>query len=44
VTISDCDFGTPANSEQPFYLYNVKELKLNNVKVGGKTYNDTLSA
>jgi polygalacturonase len=44
VTISDCDFGTPANREQPFYLYNVKELKLNNVKVGGKTYNEAFSS
>ena len=23
VTIADCDFGTPANTAQPYYLYNV---------------------
>ncbi|UGQ45582.1 glycoside hydrolase family 28 protein [Massilia endophytica] len=44
VTISDCDFGTPVNAEQPFYLYNVKGLKLDRVRVGGKDYSTTLSA
>jgi polygalacturonase len=44
VTISDCDLGTPANSEQPVYLYNVKGLVLKNVKIGGKVVNKTLSA
>jgi len=44
VTISDCDFGTPVSTEQPFYLYNVRDLKLNRVRVGGKEYNTTLSA
>jgi polygalacturonase len=44
VTISDSDFGTPANLEQPFYLFNVKGLQLKNVTVGGKVHNETLSA
>ncbi|GJI95323.1 hypothetical protein RugamoR57_20410 [Duganella caerulea] len=44
VTISDCDFGTPANMEQPWYLYNVQGLKLDNVTIGGKIHNTTLSA
>jgi polygalacturonase len=44
VTISDCDFGTPVSTEQPFYLYNVRDLKLSRVRVGGKEYNTTLSA
>ncbi|HEY4079326.1 MAG TPA: glycoside hydrolase family 28 protein [Burkholderiaceae bacterium] len=44
VTISDCDFGTPANADQPFYLYNLRDLTLKNVTVGGKVYNTTLSA
>jgi polygalacturonase len=44
VTISDCDFGTPVNAGQPFYLYNVKGLQLKNVTVGGKVHNATLSA
>ncbi|NVD70199.1 glycoside hydrolase family 28 protein [Duganella sp. BJB1802] len=44
VTIADCDFGTPANLEQPWYLYNVQGLKLDNVTIGGKVHNTTLSA
>jgi polygalacturonase len=44
VTITDCDFGTPANAAQPFYLYNVAGLTLHNVSVGGKVYNTTLAA
>jgi polygalacturonase len=44
VTIQDRDFGIPANAEQPFYLYNVKDLALKNVTIGGKVYNTVLSA
>jgi polygalacturonase len=44
VTISDCDLGTPSNSAQPTYLYNVRGLVLKNVKIGGKVVNRTLSA
>jgi polygalacturonase len=44
VKISDCDFGIPANAEQPYYLYNVKDLILKNVTIGGKVYNEVLSA
>jgi polygalacturonase len=44
VTITDCDFGTPLNAAQPFYLYNVRDVKLANVTVGAKTYDTTLSA
>jgi polygalacturonase len=44
VIIRDCDFGTPANTEQPYYLYNVKDLALKNVTIGGKVYNTVLSA
>jgi polygalacturonase len=44
VTITDCNFGTPANMAQPFYLYNVQGLKLTNVIVGGVVHNTTLSA
>jgi polygalacturonase len=44
VSISDCDFGTPVSTEQPLYLYNVRDLKLSRVRVGGKEYNTTLSA
>jgi polygalacturonase len=44
VTIQDCDLGTPANSEQPNYLYNVKGLVLKNVRIGGKVVNQQLSA
>jgi len=44
VTIEDCDLGNPANAGQPTYLYNVKGLRLKNVKIGGKVVNQTLSA
>ena len=44
VTITDCDFGTPVQAEQPFYLFNVKGVVLKNVVVAGKAYNTTLSA
>ncbi len=44
VTISDCDFGTPANAAQPWFMYNVKGLVLNNVTIAGKVHNTTLSA
>jgi polygalacturonase len=44
VTISDCDFGTPAQAAQPFYVYNARGVVLKNVTVAGKTYDTTLSA
>ena len=44
VTIADCDFGTPANTAQPYYLYNVQGLTLDNVTMGSTVYNTTLSA
>lgn len=44
ITISDCDLGNPANHEQPMYLFNVKDLTLKNVRVGGTVYNKTISA
>jgi polygalacturonase len=43
VTITDCDFGVPANTEQPWFLYNVKGLTLKNVTIGDKVHNATLS-
>jgi polygalacturonase len=43
VTITDCDFGTPVNDKAPWYLYNVKGLKLKNVTIGGKAHNTELS-
>lgn len=44
ITISDCDFGTPAASGSPFFVFNAKGVKLQNVKVGGKIINTTLAA
>jgi polygalacturonase len=43
VTISDSDFGTPVNAAQPWYLYNVRGLKLSKVTIAGKVHNTTLS-
>ncbi|TFW29277.1 glycoside hydrolase family 28 protein [Duganella callida] len=39
ISISDSDFGTPRNREQPWFAYNVDGLKLRNVRIAGKTYN-----
>ncbi len=44
VTITDCDFGTPVNAAQPWFIYNVRDVKLSNVKIAGKVYNTTLQA
>jgi polygalacturonase len=44
VTLANCDFGRPAKADQPWYLYNVRRLKLENVTIDGKLYNTTLSA
>jgi polygalacturonase len=43
VTITDCDFGTPANADQPWFIYKVRDLKLKNVKIGGKKFDTVLS-
>ncbi|RJG10737.1 glycoside hydrolase family 28 protein [Massilia cavernae] len=43
VTISDCDFGTPANAAQPWFLYNVKGLALKNVRIGGRSHTEVIS-
>ena len=44
ITISDCDFGTPANAAHPYYLYNVQGLRLNNVTIAGVKFNTTLTS
>jgi polygalacturonase len=44
VTISDCDFGAPTNAAEPWFVYNVKGVKLENVTIGGKVYDTTLNA
>jgi polygalacturonase len=50
VTITDCDFGTPAaagpassSTPGPIYAYNVHDIVLKNVKIGATTYNTTVS-
>lgn len=50
VTISDCDFGTPAAAGPasgtvpgPLYAYNVQGIVLQNVKIAGTVYNTTLN-
>jgi hypothetical protein len=44
VTITDCDFGTPVNADQPWFIYNVRNVKLSRVTIAGKVYNTTLQA
>jgi len=41
VTITDCDFGTPRNSEQPVYVHNARNVVLKNVTIAGKLVNRT---
>ncbi|MEO7494360.1 MAG: glycoside hydrolase family 28 protein [Massilia sp.] len=43
VSISDCDFGTPANIENPYFFYNVRGLTLKNVTIGGVIYNKVIA-
>jgi len=43
VTISDCNFGTPVNAAQPWFIHNAKNIALRNVVIGGKRYDENLS-
>jgi len=36
ISITDADFGTPRNAANPWFVYNVKRLKLVNVRIGEK--------
>jgi len=42
VFISDCNFGATANSAQPFYLFNAKNINFRNVAIAAKKYHTTL--
>ncbi|WP_409265423.1 glycoside hydrolase family 28 protein [Massilia sp. BHUDP2] len=42
--ISDSDFGTPKNAAQPWFLHNATGITLDQVTIGGKLYNTTLSS
>ena len=44
IRISDCDFGTPRNAAQPWFLHNVRDLTLKKVVIAGRTYNKVLAA
>ncbi len=44
VSITDCDFGTPVNAEQPWFVYNVRNVRLTNVRIAGKVVDTTLQA
>jgi polygalacturonase len=44
VSITDCDFGVPANHDQPWFLYNIRDLTLRGVSVGGRSHSGVLSA
>ena len=43
VTITDCDFGTPKNAAQPWFLHNVQGLVLKNVVIAGKSISTVLA-
>jgi polygalacturonase len=44
ITVEDCDFGTPRNGAQPWFLHNVRDLTLKNVTIGGKVHSAVLKA
>lgn len=44
ITVTDCDFGTPRNAAQPWFLHQVGALELKNVTIAGKTITISLSA
>jgi polygalacturonase len=50
VTITDCDLGSPTakgpagpSTPGPIYIYNVRDITLRNVRIGGQTYNAVMS-
>ncbi|MES3023350.1 MAG: glycoside hydrolase family 28 protein [Pseudomonadota bacterium] len=43
ISITDCDFGTPRNAAQPWFLHNVSSVTLKNVTIAGKVVSTTLS-
>ena len=50
VTITDCDLGSPiatgpasATAAGPIYIYNVRNLTLRNVRIGGRSYDTVMS-
>ncbi|MEG0082468.1 MAG: glycoside hydrolase family 28 protein [Massilia sp.] len=42
VRISDSDFGTPANTRQPWFVHNAVDITLDNVTIAGKRYKQVL--
>jgi polygalacturonase len=42
ITITDCDFGTPRNAAQPWFVHNARRVTLTNVRIAGKTVFTTL--
>jgi polygalacturonase len=44
VTLSDCDFGHPANTTHPYFLFNAQAVQLKNVQIGEQVLNTVLSA
>ena len=44
VRIRDCDFGTPRNGAQPWFIHNAAGVTLENVLIAGKRHDTTLSS
>ncbi len=44
IAISHCDFGRTANGTEPVYLYNVSDLKLEDVMLNGKRISTSLNS
>jgi polygalacturonase len=43
ISISDSDFGSTRNGDEPWFVHNVQGLALRRVQVGGKTYDKELN-
>jgi hypothetical protein len=43
VSISNSDFGTARNGDEPWFAHNVLGLSLRGVRIGGKTYDKELN-
>jgi polygalacturonase len=44
ITITDCDFGTPRNAAQPWFVQNARRVRLENVRIAGQAVSAELAA
>jgi hypothetical protein len=44
VTLTDCDFGTPRNGQEPVWVYNARDVVLTRVTIAGQVIDRTYAA